>query len=388
MPRHTPLAWKNLTHAPRRLAVAVSGVTFAVVLIFMELGFLNALLESTVQILRKIDGDVVIISSAQYSLMAGERFDERRMYQARQVQGVADVAPIYYEARAGILRPYGKRGRPIRVLAIRPDDKVLRIPELISQATELEEPGVALADVTSQGDFEIPRRSEFLPFYRAELNGTRIRMVGKFRLGIDFATDGNLLMTAPNFARYFPHRGSGRPLSLVDLAVVKLVAAADRDQVLEQLRAALPRDVLALSLDEMIQREKSFWAKNAPVGFVFTVGAVMGFIVGIVICYQIIHADVSDHLREFATLKAMGYRSPYFIALVLRQCLYLAAMGFVPGALISGIAYWFLGEFTGLTVQLTWPLAGGVFLATAAMCMVSGVLALSKLLAADPAELF
>lgn len=388
MHRRTPLAWKNLTHSPRRLAVAVAGVAFAVVLIFMELGFLNALLESTVQILRKVDGEIVIVSSAQYALMAGERFDERRMYQAREVEGVASVAPIYYEALAGILRPAGKRGRPIRVIAVRPGDAALRIPELQSQGRHLQEPGVALADVASQRDFEIPLRRELLPFYEAELNGARLEIIDNFRLGVDFATTGNLLMTSQNFARYFPRRGGGRPLSVVDLAVVKLAPGVDREVVRDRLEAALPHDVQPLLVEELIAREKTFWATTAPVGFVFWVGAVMGFIVGIVICYQIIHADITDHLREFATLKAMGYQRPYFITLVLRQCLYLATLGFVPGLAISGLAYWFLGEFTGLTVQLSLPLAGSVFLATAAMCTVSGVLAVSKLLAADPAELF
>jgi putative ABC transport system permease protein len=388
MHRHTPLAWKNLTHAPRRLAVAVSGVTFAVLLIFMELGFLNALLESTVQILRKVDGELVIVSSAQYALMAGERFTERRMYQAREVEGVARVSPIYYEALAGILRPTGKRGRPIRVLAVDPGDPVLRIPELKTHVYALDQPETALADITSQRDFEIPRNPELLPEYEAELNGTQVHIVGNFRLGVDFATNGNLLMTSHNFVRYFPFRAGGRPLSVVDLAVVKIDKGADPKVVQGRLQAALPMDVQPLLVEELIAREKAFWATTAPIGFVFWVGAVMGFIVGIVICYQIIHADIMDHLREFATLKAMGYQSPYFIALVLRQCLYMAAMGFVPGLALSGIAYWFLGEFTGLTVQLSFVLAGSVFLATAAMCTVSGLLAVSKLLAADPAELF
>jgi len=352
------------------------------------LGFLNALLESTVQLLRRLDGEIVIVGSAQYALMAGERFDERRMYQARQVEGVASVSPVYYEAVAGILRPEGKRGYPIRVLAVPTEDAALRIPEFASWKDELRQPGTSLGDVTSRRDFEIPRSADLLPEYRAELNGTKLRVVGHFRLGVDFATDGNLLMSANNFARYFPQRGGGQPLSVVDLAVVKLSPGADRETVLGRLRAALPSDVEPLAVEQLIRREKAFWATNAPLGFIFSVGAVMGFIVGIVICYQIIHADISDHLPEFATLKALGYESPYFIALVLQQCLYLAALGFVPGLMISWIAYGVLSEITGLTMHLTLTVTIGVFLATAAMCATSGVFAVNKLLSVDPAELF
>src|SRR5438093_7168346 len=100
MTLRTPLAWNNLTHDLRRLVVAVSGVAFAVILIFMELGFLNALLESTVQVLRRLNGDIVLISKAQYALIAAERFDIHRLYDAREIPGVAAASPVYIESAA------------------------------------------------------------------------------------------------------------------------------------------------------------------------------------------------------------------------------------------------------------------------------------------------
>src|SRR2546421_2253464 len=96
----TPLALQNLTHNPRRLLVAVLGVAFAVILIFMELGFLNALLESTVQILRRLNGEIVLLSKAEYALIAAERFDVHRLYEAKEVPGVAAAWPVYIESAA------------------------------------------------------------------------------------------------------------------------------------------------------------------------------------------------------------------------------------------------------------------------------------------------
>ncbi len=72
--RHTPLAWKNLTHNVRRLMIAVSGVTFAVVLMFMERGFQNALFDSTVELVRNFRADIVMVSSSRYSLSSSSRF--------------------------------------------------------------------------------------------------------------------------------------------------------------------------------------------------------------------------------------------------------------------------------------------------------------------------
>jgi putative ABC transport system permease protein len=380
----TPLAWRNLTHDLRRLLVAIAGVAFAVILIFMELGFLNALLESTVQVHRRLNGEIVIVSSAQYALMAGERFDLRRIYQAREVSGVASAAPVYIETTAGLLRIHGERGYPIRVLATHEDDQPLDIPQLARLREELKTPGTALGDIASRPEYRMTEIE-----HERELNGQQLELAGDFRLGVDFSTDGNLLMTADNFAQYFPRRSaSGKPLSVVDLGVVKLQPDADATEVLEGLRNALPGDVEPLLREELIDREKTFWATNAPLGYIFLVGAVMGFVVGIVICYQIIHAEISDHLREFATLKAMGYQTPFFLQLVLKQSLYLSLLGFVPGVAVSYGTYLLLTYITGLTMELSLPLGLSVLGVTVVMCVVSGMFAVNKLLRADPAELF
>jgi putative ABC transport system permease protein len=385
----TPLAWKNLTHDVRRLAVAVSGVAFAVILIFMELGFLNALLESTVQVIRRLEGEIVILSRSQYALIAAERFDIRRIYDARDVSGVASVSPIYIESTAALLRTGDSRGYPIRVLAVREEDGAIDIPALAEHRDALHGEATALADVTSRRKFGFPRAGLPLTDYRGELNGQELRLVGHFHLGVDFATDGNLLMTAANFARYFPHRAAGDdPLRLVDLGIVRLSPGVNAGEVLAELSRSLPDDVQAMTKERLIEREMTFWRKNAPLGYIFMVGATMGFVVGVVICYQIVYADIADHMREFATLKAIGYGSQYFLGLVLRQCLYLSVLGFLPGLAISFLAYKILERVTGLTMDLGPLLALGVLGVTAAMCVLSGLLAVSKMIAADPADLF
>ena len=389
MANRTPLAWKNLTHDGRRLAVAVSGVGFAVVLIFMELGFLNALLESTVQVLRRLNGELVMISSAKYALPARERFDARRLDQVQGMQGVESVAPIYFETLGAVLRERNARGYPIRVLAFRQSDDAFELPALHEHRAALLRPGTALADTASRAKYGIPHQAEQLTDYQGELTGKRIELVGHFRLGVDFANDGNLLMTASNFAKFFPQRSPGRdPLSLVDLAVIKLAPGADPREIQQCLAADLASEVEIVTKDDLIAREMNFWRRNAPVGYIFLVGVYMGFVVGVIICYQIIYSDIADHLREFATLKAMGYTNRYFLSLVLCQAIYLSVLGFVPGLALSYATYGLLSSYTGLTMELTFSTALTVLLVTMAMCTVSGVLALRKLLSVDPAELF
>jgi putative ABC transport system permease protein len=114
----------------------------------------------------------------------------------------------------------------------------------------------------------------------------------------------------------------------------------------------------------------------------------MGLVVGTIICYQILYNDISDHLPEFATLKAMGYDRYYFVALVLCQAIYLACLGFIPGLIATELLFRLLTLFSGLIMELNAMRILSVFALTLLMCCFSGLLAVRRLWAADPASLF
>ncbi len=394
--RPVPLAWKNLTHDRRRLLIAMSGIGFAVLLIFVQTGFENALFDSTVEVLEQLDADIIIASKAKYALTVSRMFPERRLSQAKAVSGVKGAYPLFIEPYYGIWKPPKKpdhqekvRSYPIRVLAFYPGDPVFLSPTIRQYAERLRDPSTAIVDDASKSKYEIPESPEELRQMRVELSDRAIRLVGKFHLGTDFANDGNLIMGAANFAQHFPYRALGRdPLSKVDLGLVQLEDSQDVDEVVERLQKELPRDVRIASKKEFISKETLFWRISTPVGFIFTMGTLMGFVVGVIICYQIIYGEISDRLAELATLKAIGYRNRFFIKLVLQQAFFLSLLGFVPGLLVSRILYSRLSASTGLLMDLSVARAGWVLLITLAMCTISGCLAMRKVLAADPAELF
>lgn len=392
-----PLAWRNLTHDRRRLLVAVSGVGFAVVLMFMQTGFKNALFDSTVQILQELNADLVVVAKARYALPANQSFNINRLYQARACEGVWAAYPLYIERPRAVWRQPDSsdgstraRAYPIRVLAHDPADPVLLIPAIAEAAALLKHPGTVLIDEKSKSVYGPPGSSEAWPQWRGvTLAGRAIRIVGSFHLGTDFANDGNLFMSAANFAKFFPSRQlGGDPLELVDLGIVQLDPDASPQEVKQRLAARLPADVTVLTKAEMIERERNFWSNSTPVGYIFLLGTVIGFLVGMIICYQIINADIADHMPEFATLKAMGYRNRYFVGFVLLESAYLSLLSFVPGVLASYVLYEALARSTGLLMILNPSRAATVFLLTLIMCIASGCLAMRKVLAADPAELF
>ncbi len=140
-------------------------------------------------------------------------------------------------------------------------------------------------------------------------------------------------MSDQSFAQYFGNRAGGEPTSEIDIALFRLQPGANREQAAKRLTALNPRGWQVAPRNEVIRREIRFWNEQTPIGMIFFVGSMMGFAVGIIICYQILFNSINDSLPEFATLKAMGYSNAFFVWLVIKQSLYLSWIGFVPAYL-------------------------------------------------------
>ncbi len=383
------MAWSNLTHDLRRLSVATAGIAFAVMLMFQQRGFNHALFDSTVELVKHLDADIVIYNSARFSLSAELRFRRDVLDIARSSPDVVSAEPIYLENVAASLRTPGWRARPIRVIALDLDKATYLDPrgEIAAAQKRLAQPDTALIDSFSKSNFGVDLSSDFSNPQTVELANRTLHIVGKFSMGRDFANDGNLIMSLDNFVKYFPFRRPA-PAEVVDLGVIRCVDGVTATRVKQDLIARLPNEVAVLTRHEYIDREVTFWARNTPIGVIFAVGSIMGFVVGVIICYQVLANDIADHLSEFATLKAMGYTTAYFFQIVIRQSLYLSVFGYVIGFGLSLILFRFIESATGLLMILNWERALLILVLTILMCIVSGLLALRKLILADPASLF
>ncbi|MEZ6094059.1 MAG: ABC transporter permease DevC [Pirellulaceae bacterium] len=384
-----PLAWKNLIHDRRKLMVALAGIAFAVMLMFQQRGFNHALFDSTVEIVRQLDGDIILINPARFALSNEIRFPRGAIDIAASHPEVLAAEPLYIENVAARLRREGRRARPIRVLAFDLDKTLFLDADdsISSQLPALREPNTAIMDRLSKRSYGFDLSSSATLPQSGELSGHRLNIIGFFQSGRDFAHEGNLIMSLENFVQYFGYRALD-PRDVVDLGVIKLRDDSNADTVVASLQNAIGGNVRVMTRQQLIDKEIDFWARNTPIGVIFTIGALMGFVVGVIICYQILANDISEHMGEFATLKAMGYRNPYFFGLVIRQAIYLAIMGFIPGLVLSWLLFQFNSSMTGLLMHLTLPRIITILVATILMCVVSGLLALRKLLAADPASLF
>lgn len=379
--RRTPLAWRNLTHNKISLLISTAAVAFAVLIMFMELGFLNGLYDAQTSLMRSVKPELVMLSRAQHNLVAHETFPRSQLARAAAIPGVASVHPLYIEDLASTLKnPADQSDSGIRVIAVDPHADLFSRSEIAGQLPRVAPPLTVLYDRHSRPFFGPVREGT-----QTELAGRKITVAGVFGLGTDYYYDGNLITSEDTFFTLFPQHHPDR----VMVGLVRLKPGAAMEEVLAQINAHLAGDeVEVMTRDAVITREKAVWRKATPAGYVFAMGVVVGFIIGVIICYQILYTDISNHLPQIATMKALGYHGRDLVSLVLKQALLLGGLGFFPALAMTFGLYAALTAMTGIVTELTLLRVLFVFVLTLVMCAVSGLLAVRKALAADPADLF
>jgi putative ABC transport system permease protein len=379
-----PLAWLQLSREKMRLFVAIAGIGFADILMFMQLGFRDALFDSAVTLHKNLQGDIFLISPQSTAIIAMKSFPSRRLYQTLGFNGVKSVSSVYIDF--GLWKnPENRQTRSILVLGFNPADSVLDLPQVKDNLESIKLSDVVLFDDASRPEFgPIAQQFKQGKDVTTEVASRRIRVGGLFTLGASFGADGNMITSDLNFLRLFPKRQEG----LIDIGIVKLQPKTNVDEVIKNLKQRLPEDVKIFSKEEFIAFEKNYWQTGTAIGFIFALGTTMGFIVGIVIVYQILYTDVTDHLPEYATLKAMGYKNGYLLMVVFQEAIILSILGYFPGFALATGLYTLTRSATNLPMIMTLSRAIIVLILTIIMCGVSGAIAVRKLQAADPADIF
>ncbi len=383
-----PLAWLQLTRIKTRLSVAMAGIAFADILMLMQLGFQAALYESNTLLHKSLQGDLFLISPQSQTIAYMESFDRRRLYQALGFNGVDSVSSLYIDF-IRFKNPETRRNRTLLVLGANPDKPVFKFPGISQNIRKIKLPDVVLIDSASRPEFgtvAIAEEIEKGESVYTEIGGHRIKVGGLFKLGNSFAADGNLITSDLTFLRIFKFKN--RNPAQIEVGLITLKPGVDAQRVKKNLVANLPKDVRVLTKQEFVDFEQEHWASSTPIGFIFSLGVMMGFIVGAIIVYQILYTDVSEHLAEYATLKAMGYTDFYLLGVVLQEALILSVLGYLPGFTLSWGLYTLAQNATLLPISMNIFRAYGVLGLTILMCFIASALAVLKLRSADPADIF
>ncbi|MFZ9535385.1 MAG: ABC transporter permease DevC [Vulcanococcus sp.] len=382
-----PLAWLQLKRQPVRYLVAVTGIGFAALLMYMQLGFQSGLLSSATTFYEALDTDLVLISPGTLNSGNFQQFPQSQLYNALGVEGVATTIPLYV-ANVNVQKLGGVKPTSLRVIGYDPDQRVLNLPPVLEQSQLLKTPNYVLFDalgnrncgpiaaaVTSNGSQELIL-SDFSKTFRA---------VGLFKLGSTFAADSNLISsdsTAIQLAYRQINTGE------ISMGLIRLARNADLARIQLKLKQMYGSELQVLTKEELIEQERNYWNTASSFGVIFGFGTIMGLLVGGVVVYQVLYTDVSDHLKEYATLKAMGFANNFILILVVQEAFLLGVSAFIPATLISAGMYAFLTSASGIRIEMTSGKTALVGILTLSVCAISSAIAIRRLKDADPASVF
>jgi putative ABC transport system permease protein len=282
----------------------------------------------------------------------------------------------------------GRKPSSLRLIGFAPNEKIFNSDSINDQLDKLKVPGDVLFDqlgnkntgpiaqsITENGSQELIT-SDYSRQFKA---------VGLFKLGSTFAADSNLVASDTTTLQL-----ASRQINLgeISLGLIKLKKGQPESQIQSQLQKLYGGELQVLSKQQLISQEREYWNKSTSLGVIFGFGTFMGFLVGGVVVYQVLYTDVSDHLKEYATLKAIGFANRFILTIVIQEAFLLAASSFIPATLLSAAFYSLLSAETSIRIAMTADKTLLVSSLTFGVCALSAAIAIRKLRDADPASVF
>ena len=384
-----PIAWLQLQYQKGQTIAAILGIAFTAILLFMQIGFRSGFLESLVQLPISYQSEVFLMNTSTVTVLRPVTFSERRLYQALAFKEVESVTPIYLSE---ILwrNPLQKELfiRRIKVIAFPLTSSVIDLPGLKDNLNKLKIDDVFLIDEKSRPELapvisEVKNQGKAITEIKTNSGFKRIEVVGLFQLGANSVFNGSVITSDSNFLKIF-----GRNKEEIDLGLIKLKPGVDVQQLILQMQSYFPDDVKILSKSDAIAEEKDFYEYGTPIGLIFRFGLGGAIVVGTVILYQILYQKISKFIKDYATLKAIGYSNNSLVIIILEETLLLAILGYIPGFILSCLMYDVLAKATSLKFEMTFDLAIAVLLLICLICSISGLIAVRKLKEADPVDIF
>ncbi|MBU2325763.1 MAG: FtsX-like permease family protein [Alphaproteobacteria bacterium] len=378
-----PIGWLQLTHSRTRFAAALAGVAFANVLVFVQLGIMNSMGAATLRPYDFFQADIMISASDASTLTDGGNVARQWLLQAMGDPDVSDGMGLFI---ANVPWDRGEKDISLTTFGVDPVKTGFLSRDIAGDLNLLRVQNAAILDRLARGlakeEAASIRPQTPLSF---ETQGRTITAYATFAGGGGFGGDGYMLVSDQTFLSLFPTRSSSAP----DHVLLRLRPGAETESVIARLKKLISDPSLRIrSYQEAAQEDLRYQQTKRPTGIIFGFGVLIGVLVGIVIVYQVLSTDVADHLREYATFKAMGYGPRFFLGIVFEEALVLGIMGFIPGLVVGTTILTLMGKITTLPLGMTPSMAVTVFLGTIIFSALSGAIATRRLGAADPADLF
>lgn len=369
------LARRNLIHDKVRLAVTLTGVVFAVVLITVQVGLFIGFTRTISGIIDNSKADLWVASAGIKNFDIALPMSERKLYQVMAVPGVRKAGKLIVQF-ADWKKPNGGQ-ESIEIVGYNTRTGLGGPWDVVAgDEADLEVDDTIFVDELYRERLGITRLGQ-----EVEINNHRARVAG-FTRGIrSFTTSPYVFTSFKNALNYA--RVSEDQLIYI---LVEADQGVDVQDLKERLAAAVS-NVEVFTTQEFSEKTQDYWMLSTGAGVALLIAAALGLVVGTVVVAQTLYATTMDHLPEFGTLKAMGAPNSYIYRILIQQALMSALLGYVSGMLLCALIVWISRSGDAL-ILLPPRLAVGMFFLTVAMCVGASYISIHKVTRIDPAMVF
>jgi len=372
------IASSLLFHNKKRILLSLSAIAFTVLVMFMELGFFNGIKDSQSRLPSIFHADLIMMDQRSVHLNKSDRMPRIYLNRALAFDGVTEAVPVY-KSMVNMKNPETGLTKRMFMLAVPTDSDSLDLPLFEQYKKELRKPGTVLFDKKSRTIFGAIEISQGI-----EINNVPFTVNGFVELGPNFSFDGTIIMSTSSWLQ----TRSDSDRDWISYGLIRVEPGVDLMRLRQNMRDLFSKEITLLTPEEMREREVLHTIKAVPLGVIFGIGMVIGFSIGIIICYQILYNEINDHIPQYATLRAMGFSDGFLRTIVIKEALWLSVLGFLPGLLGSYILYNMMEKASGIWMFLTIGRVAVVFFLTVFMCLCAGLIAVQKVTATDPAALY
>ncbi len=369
------LAFRNLFHDRIRLAVTLVGILFSIVLVAVQLGLYLGARNMITSMIDRADGDLWIMAYGTKNFEEAQPISSREKFAALSTPGVVDAVTLV-TSFAEWRKPAGGSTLVMLIGADAEDGGLSPWNVVEGDVSGLGARDAVMVDKSYLADLGLKGIGD-----TAQIGASRVRVTG--------ITDGIRSFTVTPYIFTTLHRARAlldMPADSITYVLAKLAPGADVEAVRKGIRAKLT-DSDVLTKAEFRDRSLNHWLFATGAGVALIGGAVLGLVVGTVIVAQTLYSSTKDHLNEFATLRALGSSSGYIHRVILAQAALSAVLGYALGMVIA-MTIVYLSENTALPIVMTPALASLLLGLTVAMCAISALSAIGKVMRIDPAMVF
>lgn len=370
------LARKNLLHDKLRFLITVSGVAFAVTLVFVQVGLLAGLLDNASITIEHLSADLWVTPRNTPNIDFAQTFSETSVQRVRSIPGVerADNLIVWFMSMS--LPTGAKEG--ILVYALE-DFERWNLPWNVVEGnlTDLRRGDYFFLDHSATKRF-----GAFAPGDYREILGQRLKIIGRTRDALSFSTTPVAFMDIRTAQQLSRDELAGNTTYIL----VKLAPGADAEAVRAELRRRLPYNDVHTKA-EWAERSRRYWVESTGLGLNLAVTVFLGCLVGVVVVAQTLYTSTMEHLREFGTVKAIGGSNWDIYKILGKQATIAAIFGFGLG---GAMAYFLRPAMAKIDLKLIIApqLAVTVAIGTLVLCLAAAMVSFRKVASIDPALVF